>query len=125
MMKRSVIFVVLLFIGTVAISQVTPRPIRADIKTPHATCEPCKQKIEAWVSRSVDGLIKINVQIKRGITSVQYYPDRTNIEILKTAISNAGFDADDVLANPDTYKKLPDCCKRPEEQKTPPAPKKD
>ena len=31
------------------------------------------------------------------------------------AIANAGFDADDVTANPDTYKKLPICCKKVED----------
>lgn len=101
----------------VAMAQVTPKAIRANIKTPQATCDACKAKIEAWVPKSVDGLVKITVQIRSGITQVQYYPDRTNIEELKTAISNAGFDADDVMANPDVYKKLPACCKKPEDQK--------
>jgi periplasmic mercuric ion binding protein len=114
-MKILIVFLSL-FIGNVALAQVTPKAVRVDIKTPNATCAACKTKIESWVPKSVDGLVKITVQISRGVTTVQYYPDRTNIEELKTAISNAGFDADDVQANPDTYKKLPACCKKPEDQ---------
>jgi copper chaperone CopZ len=104
-------------------AQVKPRALRADIKTPHATCADCKPIIESFVSKSIDGLVKITVQPTRGITQVQYYPDRTHIEEIKTAISNAGFDADDVMANPDTYANLPDCCKKPGDQKKPPKPK--
>lgn len=92
-----------------------PKPQRAEIKTPAAVCEECKNIIEKAVPEQVDGLIKINVIYKRGITQVQWYPDRTNIEEIKTAISNAGFDADEVNANEDFYKRLPICCKKPED----------
>ncbi len=106
----------LMLTAHLASAQVTPKALRVDINTPDATCDPCKAKIEALVPKLVDGLVKITVQPKRKITQVQYYPDRTNIEEIKTAISNAGFDADDVMANPDVYKKLPACCKKPEDQ---------
>jgi hypothetical protein len=89
-----------------------PKIQRAEIKTPDAKCESCKQIIESQAPRYVDGLVKINVIFKRGVTQVQWYPDRTNLEELKTAIANTGFDADDVTAAPDAYKKLPDCCKK-------------
>ena len=39
----------------------------------------------------------------------------TNIENVKTAIANAGYDADDVKADEGAYKKLPKCCKKPED----------
>ncbi len=104
-------------------AQVKPKALKADIKTPHATCTDCKTQIESFVSKSIDGLVKITVQPTRGITQVQYYPDRTHIEEIKTAISNAGFDADDITANPDTYMRLPDCCKKKEDQKVVPKPK--
>jgi copper chaperone CopZ len=104
-------------------AQVMPRPVKVDINTPEAVCDPCKVKIEATVPKYVDGIVKITVYPKRKITQVTYYPDRTNIEEIKTAISNCGFDANEVLANPDVYKKLPDCCKKAEDQKQPATPK--
>ena len=115
-MKKFLLFSVLSFIVLAGSAQVTPRPVRVNIKTPQAKCAECKTKIEAYVPKSIDGLVRIHVNISQGITTVQYYPDRTNIEELKTAISNAGFDADDVAANPDVYKRLPACCKKPEDQ---------
>ena len=38
--------------------------------------------------------------------------ERTNIENVKTAIANAGYDADDVPAEQAAYQKLPTCCKK-------------
>ncbi len=105
---------VILFLNRNVFAQM-PKPIKAEIKTPAAVCMECKAIIEAAVPKQVDGLIKINVIIKRGITQVQWYPDRTNIEELKTAIANAGFDADDVTATIDYYNKLPICCKKVED----------
>ncbi|MEY4336862.1 MAG: hypothetical protein RLZZ45_1781, partial [Bacteroidota bacterium] len=39
--------------------------------------------------------------------------DRTNLENIKAAIANTGYDAEDVKAAPDAYNKLPKCCKKP------------
>ena len=89
-----------------------PKPLRAEIKTPTAVCQECKDIIEKAVPRQVEGVIKLNVIFKRGLTQVQWYPDRTNLEAIKTAIANAGFDADEITANEDYYKKLPICCKK-------------
>ena len=46
---------------------------------------------------------------------VAYLWDRTTIENIKTAIANVGYDAGDVTADPEAYKKLPTCCKKPED----------
>ena len=85
--------------------------ITASIQTPHAQCEACKQRIESFMARE-EGVIKTVVDFKRKLTKVTYYTQRTNIENIKTAIANVGFDADDVTANPDFYEKLPPCCKK-------------
>lgn len=122
-MKHLMIMAGFLCITAFSMAQVTPKALKADIKTPDAKCDACKTAIESFVTKSIDGLVKIRVSISSGITSVQYYPDRTNIEEIKYAISNAGFDADNVLANPDTYANIPDCCKKPQDRKVPP-PKK-
>jgi len=86
----------------------------ATIKTPGAQCEECKKRIENYLSRE-EGVQKVSVDYKRRITKVTYVVDRTNYENVKTAIANAGYDADDVTANPESYKKLPTSCKKPED----------
>jgi mercuric ion binding protein len=86
----------------------------ATIKTPTVQCQECKDRIEKYVSRE-EGVQKVVVDYKRKITKVTYVADRTTIENVKTAIANAGYDADDVFADPEAYKKLPTCCKKPED----------
>lgn len=89
-----------------------PKIQKAVIKTPTAACEECKNIIEKIAPQYLDGLVKMTVNFKTKLTQVSWYPDRTNIEEIKTAIANAGFDADDVTANEEVYKKLPICCKK-------------
>ena len=87
----------------------------AKIKTPTVQCEMCKKRIEDYLKR-YDGVTYINVNYKKKETVVKFLTDRINIEEVKTAIANAGYDADDVPANEDSYKRLPSCCKKPEDQ---------
>lgn len=91
------------------------KPVTVKINTPTVQCEQCKKKIETYMKQE-EGISKINVDYKRKITTITYLPERTNIENVKTGISNAGYDADEVKANDDSYKKLPTCCKKPEDQ---------
>ena len=88
--------------------------LTAKINTPTVQCDMCKERIETYLKR-YDGVTYINVNVKRKETTVKYLTDRTNIENIKTAIANAGYDADDIPANPEAYKELPKCCKKTED----------
>lgn len=82
------------------------------IKTPSVQCESCKERIEEYLKRE-EGIQKAVVDIKKKTTKVTFVSERTNIENVKTAIANAGYDADDVTADEEAYKRLPKCCKKP------------
>ena len=88
--------------------------LTAKISTPTVQCEQCKSRIERYMLTE-EGIASTKVDYKHGITTVKYFSDRTNIENVKTAIANAGYDADNVKANEEAYKKLPTCCKKPED----------
>lgn len=90
------------------------KPVTVKVVTPTVQCEQCKKNIENYMKRE-EGITKVNVNYKRKETTVTFLPDKTNIENVKTGIANAGYDAGDVKANPDSYKKLPTCCKKPED----------
>lgn len=94
---------------------------KAIIKTPTVQCEQCKDRIEKFLAHQY-GISTVKVDYKKKITTVTWLTDRTNIEIIKAAIANAGYDADDVSADERAYKKLPKCCKKPDE-KVPVTPK--
>ena len=91
---------------------------KAIIKTPTVQCEQCKDRIEKFLAHQY-GISSVKVDYKKKTTTVSWLTDRTNIETIKAAIANAGYDADDVTAEESAYKKLPKCCKKPEGKTTP------
>ncbi|MCK7553872.1 heavy-metal-associated domain-containing protein [Chitinophaga sedimenti] len=84
------------------------------VKTPTVQCAMCKETIERYMYQE-EGIQSCKVDFKKKTTTIKYYTDRTNVENVKTAIANAGYDADDVTANEDSYNRLPTCCKKPED----------
>jgi copper chaperone CopZ len=86
----------------------------AKISTPTIQCNMCKTKIEQYLKR-IDGVTFVNVAVKKKEVTVKYLSDRTNIEMIKTSIANVGYDAAEIAANPESYKLLPKCCKKPED----------
>ena len=84
------------------------------ISTPTVQCEMCKKRVEDYLKR-FDGVSTVNVNFKRKETTVKYITDRTNEEVIKAAIANSGYDANEIQANPEAYKALPKCCKKPED----------
>ncbi|GAA0551984.1 heavy-metal-associated domain-containing protein [Chitinophaga japonensis] len=88
--------------------------VTAKISTPTVQCEQCKNRIERYLKQET-GVAYSKVDYKKKLTTVKFYSDRTNIENVKTAIANAGYDADNVTANTESYDRLPLCCKKPED----------
>ena len=113
-MKR--IFLGLLAVGgTALVSSAQVKPlITTKIKTPTIGCEDCKNRIETYFKR-YDGVTYVMANWREKIVTVKFLTDRTNIEEIKTAISNCGYDADDIPAFEDAYKRLPITCKKPED----------
>jgi len=116
MKKLQLLLILTLAVSTVSLGQVVKKGGQqtVTIKTPTVQCESCKKRIEDFVSRE-EGVTKVLVDYKRKTTKVTFISDRTNLENVKTAIAYLGYDADDVTANADAYKKLPQCCKKPED----------
>jgi periplasmic mercuric ion binding protein len=82
---------------------------KAVIKTPNVQCEACKTRIENHMAHE-DGISSVKADWRRHTVTVVWYTDRTNIENIKTELANLGYDADDVTADPDAYKRLPITC---------------
>ena len=120
-MKKYLILAFAFTFSVSAFSQTKPL-LNAVIKTPNALCQLCKDRIETYLKR-YDGIVEVNVNYRKGETTVKYLTDRINIEEIKTAIANDGYDADDVTANPDSYNRLPRSCKKWEDGGGHPKPK--
>jgi periplasmic mercuric ion binding protein len=120
---KKIAFTLLAFMGlSMAIQAQTKPVLTATIKTPNALCQQCKERIESYLKR-YDGVLETNVNFRKGETRVKYVTDRTDIEQIKTAIANCGYDADDVPAAEDAYDRLPKTCKKFEDGGGHPKPK--
>ena len=105
------IFLGLLAVGGTAL--VSSAQVKAS-QTAKIGCEECKTRIETYLKRH-DGVTYVLVNWRQKNVTVKYLTDRINIEEIKTAIANSGYDADDVPATEDAYKRLPKTCKKPED----------
>ena len=112
-MKRTLSLLIAMAVATAGLAQ-QKKPVISRISTPTVQCEMCKDNIETYL-KDEDGVTNVKVDYKHKTTTVTWFADRTNIENVKTAIANAGYDADDVKADPEAYKKLAKCCKKPED----------
>ncbi|MBM3413277.1 MAG: heavy-metal-associated domain-containing protein [Bacteroidetes bacterium] len=104
------ILILFLLVSKVGIAQVKPL-VTTTIKIPQALCIQCKNRLEYQVKR-LNGVQEFVVNYRKGEARVKYLTDRTDIEQVKTMISNTGYDADDILANPHAYNRLPITCKK-------------
>jgi copper chaperone CopZ len=113
-MKKLLSTVALGFLFSLTTSAQTKAVQTVKISTPTVQCEMCKTRIESYLKR-YDGVSTVNVNYKKKETTVKFLTDRTNEEVIKAAIANAGYDANEISANPEAYKALPKCCKKPED----------
>jgi periplasmic mercuric ion binding protein len=83
---------------------------KAVIQTPGLQAEVCKTGVENFLVHEY-GVSSVKADYKRHTVTVVWYTDRTNIEDIKTALANMGYDAGDVTAEPEATKKLPPPCR--------------
>ena len=74
-------------------------------------CGMCKTRIEKAMAYE-KGVKSSTLDVEKAEFTVTYKPSKTSPEKIKKAISNVGYDADDVKANEKAYSSLPNCCKK-------------
>ena len=77
-----------------------------------AVCETCKEAIEHDLS-FVKGVISSELTVENHMVQVIFDPSKITAESIKKEITNIGYDADSLKANPKAFRKLPECCKKP------------
>lgn len=110
MKKAILISVVLLLTSLMSFSQATKKTEEIKIMT-STQCGQCKTRIETAMAYE-KGVVKSNLDLETKILTVVYKPGKTTPDKIRKAISDVGYDADDVLADEAAYKKLPACCKK-------------
>lgn len=74
-------------------------------------CSMCKTRITEGLIYE-KGIKDVTVDIPTKYVTVKYNTKQTTPDKIREKISNLGYDADQVPANPKKYEKLPACCKK-------------
>ncbi len=86
--------------------------IKTQINCDHCKqCESCGGRFDREIPFII-GIKNYSFDEKAMTISLTYITKQTTPEKLREAISNIGFDADDVKANPKAVAKLDDCCRK-------------
>ena len=80
------------------------------IKT-SAVCDMCKATLEKAMAYE-KGVKSSNLDVKSQMLTVTYRTDKTDAEAIRKAVSQTGYDADKLQAEPRAYERLDDCCKK-------------
>ncbi len=119
-MKKASIFI-LFFIGFSLKSQAQESKVQwITVKSANLKCWECKERLDKYLiienkSNMEGGIVQWKFFLLQGEIKLQYYPDRVTPDMIRTALNNAGFDADNELATEEAYKMLPQACKRADE----------
>ncbi len=87
-----------------------PKVEKVAIAIPTSKCTTCQRTITKAVKK-VDGVNTVDVDGEKHVATVEFVSATTTQGAIEQAISNAGYDANNVKRNEDAYNKLPECCK--------------
>ena len=80
------------------------------IKT-SSQCEMCKETIEKQMAFE-KGVKSAVLDVESSVLTVVYNKKKTNPDLIRVAVSEVGYDADDVPAGKEAYENLHNCCKK-------------
>lgn len=112
---QKLILIAAVFAVSTAAAQSTKSVQKAVIQT-KISCDHCKHcgtctgLLERTLLKS-QGVQMITLDEKAMTITVIYNSKKTTLERIRAAISMLGYDADDIKADLDAYKKLDPCCK--------------
>jgi copper ion binding protein len=115
-MKKIILLAFILFVSCSVKSDISNSTNFIEISLPTMQCNMCVDNIEKSLNK-VDGIVKFHVKLNDLIVKVKYDTKKISQEEIELAISNAGYKANAINANIETYNKLAMCCKLPEDRK--------
>ena len=103
------VLTLVLFATTGVFAQAKPEE-EVKIKT-SAVCKMCKATIEKNLAYE-KGIKSAILDVPTQTVTVVYNAKKTNVNNIKKAITETGYDAEELPANPRAYDRLDDCCKK-------------
>lgn len=104
---KNLMLIITLTLSSLAFGQ-TKKVETAQIMT-SAECGQCKDRIEG-VLNYTKGVKFAELDVPSKVVTVKYSTKKISLDEIRQILSETGYDADEVKANPEEVKKLPMCC---------------
>jgi len=111
--------IILAFICIISVNAVSAQSAKAEwiiLKSNNLKCWECKDVLDKYLTKEKEntegGIVQWKINLLQGEIRIQFLPDRTSADDVRTSVNNAGFDTDNEKALDEAYKKLPPSCKR-------------
>lgn len=109
-MKNSLLFFFALFVSSIGFSQKTSGKTETVVIMTSAECGECKERIEGSLNYT-KGIKFAELDVDSRKLTVKFKNDVISLAEIKKQVSQLGYNADEVLADPIAFEKLPACCK--------------
>ena len=111
LLLSAVMFVLAAFVITTTAKAQTQDTTIKEVKIlTSAVCDMCKGKIEKQVNK-LDGIVSLELDVPTKVLTVTYHNENITVNDIKTAITKAGYSADEMPADKEAFNNLPKCCK--------------
>jgi copper chaperone CopZ len=105
---KKIILIASLFISCITLGQKKQTVDTVYIKT-SALCGDCKERIETALNFQ-KGVKFSELNLETKVATCVYKPTKVTLAQLRLALVRAGYDADEMKADPEAVKLLPKCC---------------
>lgn len=106
---KSILSILVLFFFVGMANAQEARVATATIKT-SAECGSCKKRLEDKLNYT-GGIKYAELNLEDKNLTVKFNPKKISLDEIRKIISQTGYDADRITANPKSVEKLPACCK--------------
>jgi copper chaperone CopZ len=109
-MKTMILSLLFVALGMTTFAQKNAPKMETIVIQTSAECNECKERIEGKLNY-VKGVKFAELDVDSKKLTVKFKPATITLAEIKKIVSDLGYDADEVKANPEEYAKLPACCK--------------
>ena len=110
---KNLAWILAVALTTSTMAQNKPKKVETVQIQTSAVCEMCRELIIDKNLAFEKGLKFAEMDVETGVLTVRYRNDRTSLEHIRNTISDLGYSADSVKADPIAYENLHFCCKKP------------
>ena len=112
---KNLAWILAVVLSTSTMAQDTKKKIETvEIQTT-AVCDMCKELIVDKTLAFEKGLKFAEMNVETGVLTVRYRNDKTSLSHIRNVISDLGYSADSVKADPAAHENLHFCCKAPQD----------